>query len=124
MNTRQNNTIARHLTNAGIVAQSITKNNYELNIDKALYKKLTAKKRVQNIVYEQKGGGMIITADTATFEFFKHAVINYFQNFLCENGCSSQTTSTSGLSVVQITIKVDNGSEREYTINRPFSVIR
>jgi len=119
MNTRQNNIIARHQANIGIVAESITKNNYELNIDKALYKKLKATKRVQNIVYEQKGGGMVVTADTATFELFKHAVTNYFQNFPCENGCSSQTTSTdrTGSSVVQITIKVDKGNEREYTIN-------
>lgn len=119
MTTRQNNIIARHQTNVGILAESITKNNYELNIDKALYKKLDSTKRVQNIVYEQKGGGIVITADTATFELFKHAVTNYFQNFPCENGCSSQITTTdrTGSSVVQFTIKVDNGNEREYTIN-------
>jgi hypothetical protein len=81
MTTRQNNIIARHQTNVGILAESITKNNYELNIDKAQYEKLDATKRVQNIVYEQKGGGIVITADTATFELFKHGVTNYFQNF-------------------------------------------
>lgn len=76
MNARQNNIIAYHKTNVGIVAESITKNNYELNIDKALYKKLKAKKRVQNFVYEQKGGEIVVTADTATFELhvLKHAV--------------------------------------------------
>jgi hypothetical protein len=48
--------------------KSCTSKGYELNITKALYTKLEATKRAQNMQYELTGGGIVLTADTATFE--------------------------------------------------------
>jgi hypothetical protein len=40
-------------------------------IDKALKKKIDATKRQQNVLYEYTKGGLVITADAATFELLQ-----------------------------------------------------
>jgi hypothetical protein len=55
-------------------SSSIT-NTYTLKIDKALNKKLDATKRQQSVLYGYTRGGLVITADAATFELLKIAQI-------------------------------------------------
>jgi hypothetical protein len=54
-------------------SSSIT-NTYTLNIDKALRKQLDATKHHQSVLYECIRGGLVITADAATFELFNPLV--------------------------------------------------
>ena len=53
---------------------------YTLNIDKALKKKLDATKRQQNVLYKYTKGGLVITADAATFELLRIAANIYYEN--------------------------------------------
>jgi hypothetical protein len=55
-------------------------NTYTLNIDKALKKKIDATKRQQNVLYEYTKGGLVITADAATFELLRIAANIYYTN--------------------------------------------
>jgi hypothetical protein len=60
-----------------------TSMNYNLNITRALQKKLEATKRNQHVEYRCTSGGMVITADTATFELIRIASIHYYMVPLC-----------------------------------------
>ncbi|CAC5405645.1 unnamed protein product [Mytilus coruscus] len=53
--------------------------NYTLNITKALYKKLKAKRRNLSIKYKHTAGGIVLTADSVTFELLRLATLNYFK---------------------------------------------
>ena len=55
-------------------------NNYRLNIAKALQKKLDATRRDQHVEYKLTNGGMVITADTATFELIRLASIHFYNS--------------------------------------------
>ena len=55
--------------------KSCTGKGYELNITKALYKMLEATKRAPNMQCELTGGGIVLTADTATFELIRTAAV-------------------------------------------------
>ena len=55
--------------------KSCTSQGYELNITKALYKMLEATKRAPNMQCELTGGGIVLTADTATFELIRTAAV-------------------------------------------------
>lgn len=46
---------------------------YKLNVNKALNKKLEATQRDRYVCYKHTTGGIVITADAATFELFKSA---------------------------------------------------
>jgi hypothetical protein len=56
-------------------SKSCTSKGYELNITKALHKKLEATKRAPNMQCELTGGGIVLTADTATFELIRTAAV-------------------------------------------------
>ena len=56
-------------------------NIYNLNIDKALMKKLEATQRAVHIEYKYTSGGIVIVADAATLELIKHASIAYYEAF-------------------------------------------
>jgi predicted glutamine amidotransferase len=72
---------------------SITNTN-TLKIDKALKKKLDATKRHQNALYEYTRGGLVITADAATFELFKIVATIYYENLPESLGKAYITQST------------------------------
>ena len=54
-------------------------NNYTLNIEKSLRKKLESTKRPE-IVYTQTGGGVTAKLDAVIFELFNHACEVYYKN--------------------------------------------
>lgn len=54
-------------------------NNYTLNIEKSLRKKLESTKRPE-IVYTKTGGGVTAKLDAVTFELFNHACEVYYKN--------------------------------------------
>ena len=58
-----------------IIPGKILRRDYELIIGKTLEKKLLAAKRVNNLKYNSTDGGVLGTADTATFKLIKHATL-------------------------------------------------
>ena len=50
-------------------------NDYQLNLEKVLEKKLIAAKRVKSLNYEYTGGGIVAEADVATYELLKTAAV-------------------------------------------------
>ena len=69
--------------------------------------------------YELTGGGVVLTADTATFELIRTAAMKYYLNIPIEFGQINKdvTTDRTKSNIVQITIKVSSDSSRDYTIN-------
>ena len=61
----------KHQTRSMRGTSSSITNTYTLKIDKALNKKLDATKRQQSVLYGYTRGGLVITADAATFELRK-----------------------------------------------------
>ena len=53
--------------------------DYTLNINKALKKKLKATQRNRTLQYKYTGGGIVITADAASFELFRMTTIAYYE---------------------------------------------
>ena len=66
----------------GTMSSSIdsTSMKYNLNITRALQKKLESTKRNQHVEYKYTSGGIVVTADTATFELIRIASIHYFES--------------------------------------------
>ena len=69
-------------------------NNYTLNIEKSLRKKLESMKRPE-IVYTKTGGGVTAKLDAVTFELFNHACEVYYKNTselldFKKNSCNQQ----------------------------------
>lgn len=108
-------------TSTDIHSTDVTQNDYVLNIEKSLEKKLIAAKRIRNWAYEYTGGGMVIEADTATYELFKTVAIYYYNTYPSINGKAHTTTTTDNTSqsVVQLTVRVldQNPQNNGYTIN-------
>jgi len=48
-------------------------NNYSFDINRALFKKQEATKRLQHVDYKHTNGEVVIITDAATFELFKLA---------------------------------------------------
>jgi hypothetical protein len=61
-------------------------NDYQLNLEKVLEKKLIAAKRVKSLNYEYTGGGIVAEADVATSELLKTAVVYFYQHYLEKDG--------------------------------------
>lgn len=101
------------------VSDVVHQNDYELNIGKLLIKKLNAAKRVQHVLYEKKDGGMVITADAATFESVKHAALYYFRNYPTEKGTAMINTNIDNTKkhIVQYTVRVATVDGCSYTAN-------
>ncbi|WAR04301.1 hypothetical protein MAR_019670 [Mya arenaria] len=87
--------------------------NYDLNVDKALLKKLHAAKRTDNVKIEHTNGGIVMTADTATFELLKAATLVYYRKKDSSEVTIEQSTDRGGNNIVQFTIRVNN----KYTLN-------
>jgi hypothetical protein len=85
-----------------------TNKKYNLNITRALQKKLEATKRNQHVEYKYTSGGMVVTADTATFELISIASIHYFESTQWNTDVIHirKYTDKSNSTVVQYTIKI------------------
>ena len=98
----------RHQTRSMRGTYSSITNTNTLKIDKALKKKLDATKRQQNALYEYTRGGLVITADAATFELFKIAANIYYENLPESLGKAyiTQSTESTQRHNVQTTMRV------------------
>ena len=98
---------------------STSSKQYELNIERSLSKKLTAAKRVQHLCIEEKDGGIVITADAATFELVKRAAIVLYTNYPNTNGQAkiNECKDSTGRNVVQYTIRIYSSDGKGYTVN-------
>jgi hypothetical protein len=105
---------------SGTMSSSIdsTSMNYNLNITRALQKKLEATKRNQHVEYKYTSGGMVVTAGTATFELIRIASIHYFESTQGNKDVIHirKYTDKSNSIVVQYTIKIKQ-PESGYTVN-------
>jgi hypothetical protein len=54
--------------------------DYTLNINRALKMKLKATQRNRRLQYRYTGGGIVITADAASFELYKMAAIDIMRS--------------------------------------------
>lgn len=89
---------------------------YKLNVNKALKKKLEATQRERSASYKHTMGGIVITADAATFELFKSAAWSYYktQNDNVTNVEIQEITDKTRKVVVQYTFKVELPDQRKY----------
>ena len=78
---------------------------------------MDAAKRAQNIEYKYTEGGIVVTADAATFELIKLATNEYYSKFSFSIGkVNHDSTDLSKSIIVQITYMVGNqNNERDYT---------
>jgi hypothetical protein len=85
-----------------------TNKKYNLNITRAIQKKLEATKRNQHVEYKYTSGGMVVTADTATFELISIASIHFFESTQWNTDVIHirKYTDKSNSTVVQYTIKI------------------
>lgn len=90
------------------------KTKYTLNTEKAILKKLSAARRVMDLTYRVTGGGLIGTADAATYELLKWAMIKYFEGDRAAR--VEHTSDATGKPIVQTTIRWSE-EEESYTIN-------
>lgn len=65
--------------------ENLRYNDFELNLDRAIARKLQAAKRQANIIYKFTGGGITGEADAVSFELLKNALIYYYQQLNSEN---------------------------------------
>ena len=93
--------------NRGLTGNTLSVRDYQLNIERALAKKLKASQREFNIDVCVKGGGTTITADAVTFELLKEATLLFYGDNI------DKTTDRTGKAVVQYTIRPDSS----YTVN-------
>ena len=104
---------------SGTMSSSIdsTNMNYNLDITRALPKKLEATTRNQHVEYKYTSGG-VVTADTATFELIRIASILYFESTQGNIDVIHirKYTDKSNSTVVQCTIKIKQ-PESGYTVN-------
>lgn len=114
--------VTRNARNNTIVNREVI-NDYNLNIDKALAKKLEATKRQVQLVYKQTNGGIVITADAATFELIRHATMLYYSKFPVNIGSATiqKQVDKSRKTIVQWSIKVMEKNSMAYTINLYFT---
>ena len=96
-------------------------NDYQLNLEKALEKKLIAAKRVKSLNYEYTGGGIVAEADIATYELLKIAAVYFYQHYLEKDGKAEITnvTDKTRKNIIQVTIRVSDRQNQlgGYTIN-------
>ena len=104
---------------SGTMSSSIdsTNMNYNLNITRAIQKKLEATKRNQHVVYRYTSRD-VVTADTATFELIRIASIHYFEATQGNKDVIHirKYTDKSNSTVVQYTITIKQ-LESGYTVN-------
>jgi hypothetical protein len=96
-------------------------NDYQLNLEKVLEKKLIAAKRVKSLNYEYTGGGIVAEADVATYELLKTAAVYFYQHYSDKDGKAEITnvTDKTRKNIIQVTIRVSDRQSQlgGYTIN-------
>ena len=96
-------------------------NDYQLNLEKSLEKKLIAAKRVKSLNYEYTGGGIVAEADVATYELLKTAAVYFYQHYSDKDGKAEITnvTDKTRKNIIQVTIRVSDRQNQlgGYTIN-------
>ena len=109
----------KHQTRSMRGTSSSITNTYTLKIDKVLNKKLDATKRQQSLLYGYTRGGLVITADAATFELLKIAANIYYENLPESLGKAyiTQSTDSTQCHNVQTTIRVHEQEQPAYTTN-------
>ncbi|CAG2231635.1 unnamed protein product [Mytilus edulis] len=99
------------------LAQNSYNNNYTLNIEKSLKKKLESTKR-SVIEYAYTGGGVTIKMDTISFELFIYALEQYFNDPFFKFHDYRKTIATDkGGNNVQYTYHIFDNPTNSYTIN-------
>jgi hypothetical protein len=78
-NTRKRQSNSRIIYSTSLPSK-IVKQNYALNIEKSLEKKLNAAKRAKNLSYEYPHGGVV--ADVATYQLLTSMFLLSFMAFL------------------------------------------
>jgi len=96
-------------------------NDYQLNLEKSLEKKLIAAKRVKSLNYEYTGGGIVAEADVATYELLNIAAVYLYQHYPDKDGKAEITnvTDKTRKNIIQVTIRVSDRQNQlgGYTIN-------
>ncbi|CAG2195816.1 unnamed protein product [Mytilus edulis] len=87
--------------------RQITK-DYSLNIQRALMNKLEATKREAHLEFKNTGGGLVITADAATFELIRQATAIYYSRMTQENILIQEEKDKSGNIIVEAQIHTKN----------------
>ena len=100
-----------------VVPAKIMKTDYNLNVEKALWKKLEAAQRVRHLEYESTGEGLVGVADAATFELLKEAAFKFYSNYPHGQAEIKKTTDKKGKHVVQFIFQVQTQDEESYTLN-------
>ena len=100
-----------------VVPAKIMKTDYNLNVEKALWKKLEAAQRVRHLEYEATGGGLVGVADAATFELLKEAALKFYSNYTHGQAEIKKTADKKGKHVVQFIFQVQSQDEESYTLN-------
>ncbi|CAC5360626.1 unnamed protein product [Mytilus coruscus] len=90
---------------------------FDLNLDKAISKKIIAARREVHIEYEQTKGGLVGTADAVTFELIKNAIPHYYKDIMEDNRYAKMTDDQDrrGLTVSKV-FKVFNKQQHQYTL--------
>lgn len=93
-------------------------NDYNLNIGKALTKKLKATQRARTLQYRYTSGGIVITADAVTFKLFKMAAMAYYEGIKKEGvEVYIQPYQDKSGATVQYTAKIKKPKNPQYTVN-------
>ena len=118
-NTMEVSRLSKTGQHSGTMSSSIdsTNMNYNLNITRAIQKKLEATKRKQHVEYRYTSRD-VVTADTATFELIRIASIHYFEATQGNKDVIHirKYTDKSNSTVVQYTI-TSKQPESGYTVN-------
>ena len=91
-------------------------NNYTLNIEKSLRKKLESTKRPE-IVYTKTGGGVTAKLDAVTFELFNHACEVYYKNTSEILDFKKTVATDKEGNNVQVTYNITDATNSSFTIN-------
>ncbi|VDI64839.1 Hypothetical predicted protein [Mytilus galloprovincialis] len=80
---------------------------FDLNLDKAISKKILAARREVHFAYEQTKGGLVGTVDAVTFELIKNAIPHYYENIMPDNRYAKTTDDQDrrGLTVNKVDLK-------------------
>lgn len=111
--------IRDHSPKNTIVKISQTKDDYDLNIDKLMKKKLQATKRPQHISYELSNGNVVFTADAVSFELTIIALAQLYKKYPIENGTVNlnETFDVSGDNLTRQVYRISKTDGSSYTLN-------
>lgn len=97
--------------------EKYSQKTFDLNLDKAISKKILAARREVHFAYEQTKVGFVGTVDAVTFELIKNAIPHYYENIMPDNRYAKTTDDQDrrGLTVSKV-FKVFNKHQHQYTL--------